>query len=45
MYTAQARNREVIAQFLESLPDDQGWWYRVPKLNNKPQTTTDFDPK
>jgi hypothetical protein len=44
MSTAQARNRHVIARFLKSLPDDQGWWYRVPKLNNKPQRTTDFNP-
>jgi hypothetical protein len=44
MSTAQARNRHVIARFLESLPNDQGWWYRVPKLNCKPGKTTDFDP-
>jgi hypothetical protein len=44
MSTAQAWNRHVIARFLESLPNDQGWWYRVHKFNSKPQTTTDFDP-
>jgi hypothetical protein len=44
MPTAQARNIHVIARYLESLPNDQGWWYRVPKLNDKPRKTTDFDP-
>ncbi len=44
MSTAQARNIHAIARFLESLPNDQGWWYRVFKLNCKPQKTTDFDP-
>jgi hypothetical protein len=43
MSTAQARNRQVIARFLESLPQDQGWWYRIPKLNNQPLKTTDFN--
>jgi hypothetical protein len=44
MSTAQARNRRVIARFLESLPRDQGWWYRVPKLNYKPTKLTKTDP-
>jgi len=44
MSTSQARNRQVIARFLESLPSDQGWWYRVPKLNYKPPKSTDPNP-
>jgi hypothetical protein len=43
MSTAQARNRRVIARFLESLPQNQGWWYRVPKLNYKPSKSSDLD--
>jgi hypothetical protein len=44
MSAAQARNRQVIARFLEGLLHDQGWWYRVPKLIYNPQKSTDFDP-
>ncbi len=44
MSTAQARNRSVIARFLENLPENQGWWYRVPKLNYKPPKSSDVDP-
>jgi hypothetical protein len=44
MSTAQTWSRQVIARFLESLPHDQGWWYRVPKLNFKPSKSTDSNP-
>jgi hypothetical protein len=44
MSTAQARNRHVIARFLENLPENEGWWYRVPKLNYKPPKSSDLDP-
>jgi hypothetical protein len=45
MSTAQARNRYISQQDFLRVWNDQGWWYRVLKLNYKPwKTATDFDP-
>ena len=30
----QSRNRRVIAEFLEDVPDNEGWWYHIPKLRD-----------
>ena len=30
----QSRNRKIIAQFLDGIPDT-GWWYWIPKLTDK----------
>jgi hypothetical protein len=33
MKAAQAKARKVVASFLEEIPTNKGWWYRVPKVN------------
>jgi hypothetical protein len=30
----KSHRRKVLANFLATIPDNKGWWYRLPKLNN-----------
>jgi hypothetical protein len=33
MATATGRKRQVLANFINDVPSNKGWWFRMPKLN------------
>jgi hypothetical protein len=40
MYTdslLHSHRQKVLADFLVTIPDDKGWWYRLPQLDTKKQ--------
>ena len=43
----KANNRRIIAEFLYDIPDNVGWWYRLPQLRSgapKNSRINDMDP-